>query len=283
MSLPVTVVTVAYGSSDVVRKWVQEWSSTGASCLISDNGNRIPADISSKVRVLPFTGNKGFGSGINRAVRESTTPVVLITNPDTLPQHKDSLDVLYDHHSPGSFTGAVTVDKAGNEIHSTGIWPSRNWVRSQVFRPAESLWRSDRADWLQGSLIMVHRDDFLELEGFSSNYPLYFEDVDICSRAKKNGFNMNVCSESGFIHDEGSGSDRVTATRLACYHWGMLEFFRNHDPASVTSVRKMLIAKCILRLSAYAVTDREAARGYYAALKSVYRGIAPTLPGGSNG
>ncbi|MCK5786146.1 MAG: glycosyltransferase family 2 protein [Candidatus Sabulitectum sp.] len=283
MSLPVTVVTVAYGSSDVVRKWAHEWSSTGASCLISDNGNRIPSDISGKVRVLPFTGNKGFGSGINRAVLESTTPVVLITNPDTRPEHKESLDVLYDHHSRGSFTGAATVDKAGNKIHSTGIWPSRNWVRSQVFRPAESLWRSDRVDWLQGSLIMAHRDDFLELEGFSSNYPLYFEDVDICARAKKLGFNINVCPEAGFIHDEGSGSDRVTATRLACYHWGMLQFFRDHHPASVISVRKMLIAKCILRLAAYAVTDREAARGYYTALRSVYREIAPMLPGNSNG
>ena len=283
MSLPITVVTVAFGSSDAVRKWAQEWSSTGASCLISDNGNRIPSDISIKAGVLPFTGNKGFGAGINRAVQEADTPVVLITNPDTLPGNPESLKTLLDCHTQGSFTGATTVDSSGKEIHSTGVWPHKDWVRSQIFKSAESLWRRDRMDWLQGSLMMVHRDDFLRLGGFSSKYPLYFEDVDICSRAGKQGMSINFCHESRFIHDEGSGSDRVTATRLSCFHWGLLEFFRNHDPAIAGAVRKMIIAKCILRFAVYAIIDPEAARGYYQAFRSVLSGVAPKLPGALNG
>lgn len=282
MSLPVTVVTVAFGNSDVVRKWVRKWSDSGASCLISDNGNQIPPDISTRVRVLPFTGNKGFGAGINRAVLEADTPIILITNPDTLPENRESLKVLHNYHTEGRFTGAVTVDPAGNKVNSTGIWPNKNWVRSQVFKPAESLFREDRIDWLQGSLIMVHKNDFLKTGGFNSRYPLYFEDVDLCSRGLAHGLGIDFCRESQFIHDEGTGSSRVTATRLSCFHWGMLEFFKEHDSINASAVRKLLIAKCILRMSAFFLRDIEVTRGYYRALNSILSGLPPGLPGALN-
>ncbi len=283
MSLPITVVTVAFGSPDVVRKWAQKWSGAGAACLISDNGNQIPQNISDTAGVLPFTGNSGFGSGINRAVQEADTPVVLITNPDTLPDKAESLKTLFNYHTRNTLTGASTVDSAGKGVHSTGVWPDKNWVRSQIFKSAESLWRKDRTDWLQGSLIMIHRDDFLKMGGFSNRYPLYFEDVDFCARAEKQGMKVGFCRGSRFIHDEGSGADKATATRLSCFHWGLLEFFKNHDPANVDAVRKMIVTKCILRLAAYAVINPEAAKGYYKALQSVLSGIAPKLPGALNG
>ncbi len=283
MSLPVTVLTVAFGSPDVVREWALKWSDTGALCLISDNGNLVPSDISGKVEILPFTGNSGFGGGINRAVRESDTPIVLITNPDTFPENSKSLDSLFQFHSRGSLTGGMTFDSRGNEIHSTGIWPSKSWVKSQVFKSADTLWRKDRMDWLQGSLIMVHKDDFQKIGGFNERFPLYFEDVDICSKAKRQGLSINFCRESRFIHDEGSGADKATATRLSCFHWGLLEFFKNHDPANANAVRKMIATKCILRLAAYAVINPEAAKGYYKALQSVLSGVAPKLPGALNG
>jgi len=280
LSLPITVVTVAFGNSDVVRKWVRKWSDSGASCLISDNGNQIPSDISA--RVLPFTGNDGFGAGINRAVLEADTPIVLITNPDTLPKNRNSLKALYNYHTRGSFTGAVTVDPAGKEVFSTGIWPNLSWVKAQVLKPAGSLFRENRFDWLQGSLIMVHKDDFLKTGGFSSGYPLYFEDVDLCSRGLDNGLDISFCRESQFIHDEGTGSSRVTATRLSCFHWGMLKYFKDHDPDNADTVKRLIITKCILRMTAFFLRDIEISRGYYRALSSVLSGLPPRLPGALN-
>ena len=278
MSSSITVVTVACGNPEVVGSWAREWSRTGASCVISDNGNRIPPEIADDVKVLPFEGNTGFGQGINRAVEESDNPVVLITNPDILPENTDSLRSIMDYHSPGSLTGGQTVDSLGRPVPSSGIWPTAQWVRSQVFKPAKTLWRRDRMDWLQGSLILIHRDEFLRLGGFSSRYPLFFEDVDLFARAKRLGMKADLCEAGRFIHNEGSGSDRAISTRLSCFHWGMLEFFRNHDSSDADAVRRMIIAKCILRLFAYASISPDTVRGYYLGLQSVLRGIAPILP-----
>ncbi len=271
-------LTVAFGNPEVIKKWGQEWSGTGAACLISDNGNLLPQDLSSKVTVLPFRGNTGFGSGINRAVQKADTPVVLITNPDTLPGNPHSLESLLHFHSEGSLTGGVTVDASGREVHSTGAWPTSDWVRSQVFRHAGSLWNKNIINWLQGSLIMVHRDNFLKLNGFSSSYPLYFEDVDICARAHRQGMRINFSGNSRFIHNEGSGSAGTTATRLSFFHWGMLQYFRDHDSLHADRVRRMILAKCILRTAGYLPVNLGAAKGYYQAFRSILAGTPPALP-----
>ncbi len=278
MSLPITVVTVAFGNSDGVRHWVDQWSALGASCLISDNGNLIDDDIRRRAKVLTFTGNTGFGSGINRAVRESDTELVLITNPDTLPVSRESLVTMMKSHSSGSLSGGATVGFSGKPVPSTGIWPTEKWVKSQIFKPAETLWREDKFDWLQGSLILVCRDDFLRIGGFSSNYPLFFEDVDLCARAVKSGMQIR-CFPEMFIHGEGTGSDRVTATRLSCFHWGMYEFFRSHHPEKANCVRRMIMAKCILRMFINATVDSEKAVGYFRGFEAVFHRTPPGLPG----
>lgn len=284
MSLPVTVVTVAYGSMNIVENWVELWSSTGASCIITDNGNqKFTPSVLSKAKVLPYIDNSGFGTGINRAVQESESPVTLITNPDTLPFNSDSLKNLLSYHSKGAITGSATLNSAHEEVHSTGINPDRAWVRSQVFKAAKSLWRNGNFDWIQGSLMMVHRDDFVRIGGFSENYPLYFEDVDICSRAKARGMKIEYSNRSKFIHNEGSGSEKASATRLSCFHWGLLEFFRSHDPENSDSVRRFLIAKCFLRMISYSVSDYQASRGYMLALLSLLGRTPPLLPGSLNG
>lgn len=279
MPLPITVVTVAFGNPDVVEKWALKWSATGASCLVADNGNLLPRNLANHSGIIQYSGNNGYGGGINRAVQEADTPVVLITNPDTLPENSSSLEILLKSHKRGNLTGGFSVDSSGKEVHSTGVWPDKNWVKSQIFKSAQSLWRREQIDWIQGSLIMMHKDDFLKLGGFSSRYPLYFEDVDICARGKRHGLNVDFCREGRFIHDEGSGAERVTATRISCFHWGMLEFFRTHDPTNAAAVKKMIITKSILRLFAFSALDIEASRGYYRTLTSVLSGVAPELPG----
>ena len=278
-----TVVTVAFGNSKVVRNWAERWSCTGAFCLVCDNGGQLSSGDAGRAGILPYEGNDGFGAGINRAVKHSSTPIVLVTNPDTLPGDQMSLGKLLEYHSCGSLTGGRTLSSSGEEVHSTGVWPSLGWVRSQVLRSAGSLWRLDRYDWLQGSLIMANRDEFLEMGGFSERFPLYFEDVDLCARAQKRGMEIRFCRESSFVHDEGSGSSRAAATRLSCFHWGMLEYFRSHDPGNAEAVRRMIIAKCIVRIAAFPVRDTATVRGYRRALRSVLTGVAPSLPGAVDG
>ncbi len=279
----ITVVTTAFGNPAGLMQWASRWLELNVRCIVCDNGDVIPDALPDGVRVLPFKGNTGFGGGINRAVSCADTPLILVTNPDTLPCSPGSLSSLMESHLPGSISSGVLLNSEGNEVASGGIWPDIKWLKKQIFGKTESLWRDDRIDWVQGALILCHKEDFVKLQGFSPRFPLYFEDVDFCARAEKQGMGISRCRECRFIHDEGSGADEATATRLSCFHWGMLEYFRIHDPENAEAARKLIMAKCILRFFAYGLFNRQAARGYFTALQSVSGRVPPGLPEVSNG
>jgi len=278
-----SVVTVAFGSGCKINEWAGSWQAAGAECIICDNGGSVPGDLPAGASVLPFKGNAGFGGGINRAVEAADTPLVLITNPDTLPVSNNSLDAFIGKHQKNSFSGGSTTNRAGQTVHSTGVWPDMSWVKRQVFLPAGSLWRPDRVDWLQGSLILAYRDDFLKLGGFSEAYPLYFEDVDICARADKAGMGIKFEPGFRFVHDEGTGSSGSSSLRLASFHWGLVEFFRNHKPDEYDKIRRLVLLKCILRTFALAPFKPKSAAGYLSGFRAILRRTPPLLPGRANG
>ncbi len=259
------------------------WGSLGCRCIVCDNGGGLSTASGGGMTVLPFKGNPGFGAGINRAAAEADTPLILITNPDTLPKGPESLESLVSAHSPGTIAGGLTIGSSGEIIHSTGIWPDLPWIKSQVFSRAAPLWRDDRFDWLQGSLMLVSREEFLELGGFSGDYPLYFEDTDLCARAVKAGMKMVFHEDSRFVHPPGTGSSGSPAVRISCFHWGLAEFFRKHEPGAFPAARRYILAKCALRALSIWPLMPSSARGYAIALMSLARRCPPRLPRRSHG
>jgi len=235
------------------------------------------------MKVLPYRGNSGFGEGINRAAAAADTPLILITNPDTLPKNPGSLDSMVSAHSRGTIAGGLTYDNEGLIVHSTGIWPDVPWIRRQVLARAAPLWREDRFDWLQGSLMLLSREDFLRLGGFSSNYPLYFEDTDLCARASRAGMKMVFHEDSSFIHTPGTGSSGSPAVRISCFHWGLAEFVRKHQPHEFHAARSYIFAKCALRALSLWPVMPSAAMGYLTAIRALAKKCPPQLPQRAHG
>lgn len=283
MTREVTVLTVAFGQEGQVAEWYRAWSKTGARCLVCDNGGGLSEPLPAGLEAIPFEGNDGFGQGINRGVLASRTNLVLVTNPDTLPVDDSSLSTLLGSHSRGMISGGFTMDRGGRQVHSTGVWPDIPWVRRQLFRPAETLWRADRLDWIQGSLMLFNRDEFLDMGGFGGAFPLYFEDTDICARAAGAGLRMNYNEKAVFYHCSGTGSSGSTALRLACFHWGMAEFFRFHRSEEYRCAKGLIMLKCLLRAGALLGVKPRNGAGYLAALSALVRNTPPALPERANG
>lgn len=283
LSHEVTVLTVAFGEEDQLVEWHKAWTDIGFRCLVCDNGGSLSSDLPKDIRILSYNGNTGFGTGINRAVEAAESDLVLVTNPDTLPYGRNDAYKLIRNHSRGMISSGVTVDRHGRQVSSTGIWPSLPWIRKQLLRKAESLWRQDRFDWIQGSLMLFNREDFLNIGGFSPSFPLYFEDTDLCSRAKEQGFRINQDPDAVFFHYSGLGSSGSSSLRLACFHWGMVEFFKRNRRMDWARARRLVILKCLLRAASYnAVIPRHSA-GYLSGLFSLLRDVPPPLPERSHG
>ncbi len=274
----VTVVTVAADSGEALFRWRDAWAPTGCGLLLADNGSSDGFPGKCGVPLVSTGGNVGFGGGVNAAAARCETPLILVTNPDTAPASDESLRILVERHRRGSLSGGGLLDSRGCPVPSGGRWPTVPWVAGQVFFRASSLCRGGRRDWIQGSLILAETEVFLgKLGGFHRDFPLYFEDVDLCARALSKGIATTFVPDARFFHREGTGAPAAGAVRISCFHWGMWRWFVRHRPRAASLVRWLIIWKCLVRIAV--AGERSAVRaGYETALDSLRRRVPPELP-----
>jgi len=274
----VTVVTVAANSGEALLRWRDAWVPTGCGLLAADNGSSDGMPERAGVPLVRTGGNRGFGAGVNAAAEACSTGLILITNPDTLPANPGSVSELLAFHREGTLSGAALVDEAGNPTPSGGRWPSIPWVAAQVLLRARPLWEPDRVEWIQGALILAERDLFLKgLQGFHPDFPLYFEDVDLCARARSARVGVGFCPHARFTHIQGTGAPSAPAVRLGCFHWGLWRWFVRHRPGKAPLARRLILLKCAVR-SALRKRGSPEREGYAIARSSVMSGVAPVLP-----
>jgi GT2 family glycosyltransferase len=189
----------------------------------------------------------GFGANANRGVAETSGDLVVLANPDTEPA-ADAVAVLRDFVAGHDRCGIA----APQLRYPDGRWqPSRRrfptvagtLVRRTplryVFRPFERQRRhyllDERprepapSDWMLGAFWLVRRSMFEELGGFDERFRLYGEDIELCYRAAKAGWERWYVPAAIVIHEYAAVIDRRFLTRRTLWHWrGVARFVRKH-------------------------------------------------------
>lgn len=276
-----SILTVSHNSADALEGWLRAWRGYGAQLVVADNGSADSSvDLARKAgaKVIELRRNTGFAAGVNRAAAASSGRLLLVCNPDATPGETGDLERLLSAHVPGRLVGGQLVDPSGGIVPSGGRWPDVSWVTTQLFGPAASLWSESELEWVQGAVMAVDRRDLLEkLGGFCEEFPLYFEDVDLCYRACGVGIEVALAGDARFVHAEGSGSPGYRARRLACYHWGLYLFFRRSFPTDAGRIRRLLLVKCMIRMLAAPFMEKGSFSGYMGAARSLLAGKKPAL------
>ncbi|KXI29802.1 glycosyltransferase family 2 protein [Paraglaciecola hydrolytica] len=69
-------------------------------------------------------------------------------------------------------------------------------------------------DWVSGAALMITASDFKKLQGFSEQFWMYSEDVDLCFRANNNGMRVGFSADACIEHRHG-GSSRINLATTA--------------------------------------------------------------------
>ena len=86
-----------------------------------------------------------------------------------------------------------------------------------------------QADWMLGAFMLLRRAMLVELGGFDAGFRMYGEDIDLCYRAAKAGWERWYVPGAVVRHRYAAEIDRRFATRRTVWHWGgMLRFLRKH-------------------------------------------------------
>jgi len=181
--------------------------------------------------------NDGFGNAANKAVMVANGNIVGFINPDTEMTTGSLGSVLRFfrlHPEVGVVGGRLVSENGLPEAWSTGkpMTFFRLLRNKSLFFTGWKYWESHRAvsvGWVSGGLLFIRIELFKELSGFDERFFLYFEDMDLCVRARKKGFRIVFFPKLSFFHKRGASLDS-DAERKRIYYESQDWYFAKHRP-----------------------------------------------------
>jgi N-acetylglucosaminyl-diphospho-decaprenol L-rhamnosyltransferase len=206
-----------------------------------------------RVRVVQSGRNGGYGAGNNCGIRMglpdgSAPDFVYLLNSDAFPE-PGSLPILIDYmvrHPRVGFAGGRIHGQDGVLHQSAFRFPSvlsefegaaatgpisRLLNKHIVAMPAPQT--VQEVDWLAGASLMVRRETLDEIGLFDEDFFLYFEETDLCLRARRAGWTSVYVPQSRVMHI-GSVTTGMKTWRRVPFYWfdSRLRYFtKNHGAA----------------------------------------------------
>jgi GT2 family glycosyltransferase len=242
----VSAVVVAHGPHPDLPRCVAALSPQVDELLVVAN-LPLELELPPGARLVENERPRGFGANVNRGVRETSGDFVVIANPDTEPA-PDAVALLHEFAAAMRRCGI-----AGPQLrYPDGRWqPSRRrfpTVRGTLVRrtPVRYLARPFErqrdhylldeqptepvpADWMLAAFLLLRREMMEEIGGFDERFRLYGEDIELCYRAAKAGWERWYVPAAVVTHRYAAEIDRKLLTRRTLWHWrGMARFVRKH-------------------------------------------------------
>ena len=245
--MTVSAVVVSHGHARELRTLLPALAPQVDEVVVVANVAGSVGEVPAGVRVLHNERPRSFAANVNRGVGETRGDFVVVSNPDAVPE-------------PGAVAALVAFARehprcgvAGPAMHyRDGRWqPTRRrfptvagtLVRRtpiRLLRPPLEVQRAHyglderpfepvHADWLLGAFLLLRRTMLDEIGGWDGGFRHYGEDIDLCYRAAKSGWERWYVPAAVFRHYYAAVIDRRFLTRHTLWHLrGMFRFVRKH-------------------------------------------------------
>ena len=203
----------------------------------------VPGD----VRVLENPRPLSLAANVNLGIAATSGEYVLNVNPDAVAE-PGAVAVLAELADSRPRCGV-----AGPQLR----WPDGNWqpsrrrfptvrgtiVRRTPLRRLRSLYETQRehygldvrptgpveAEWMLGAFLLLRRTMLDEIDGWDAGYRHYCEDIDLCYRAARAGWERWYVPDAVVTHAYAAVIDQRFLSRHTLWHArGMARFVRKH-------------------------------------------------------
>jgi len=229
---------VSYRSGERAVRACRSARESGAEVVLVDNspGGADAGLVSKEVPdavAIAAPRNLGFAAGSNRAADGAETDYLLFLNPDAAlePGALDALVALLDGDPDTGIAGPALAFPDGRRQPSVRRDPDAPSILHQytawkflfLFRRAYRRYRapvvtSDEAvpvPVLMGSALLVRASLFRSLGGFDERYFMYYEEADLCRRARDTGASVVFEPSARAVHEGGASASLETAKLAA--------------------------------------------------------------------
>jgi N-acetylglucosaminyl-diphospho-decaprenol L-rhamnosyltransferase len=189
----------------------------------------------------------GLSANLNKGIAASSAPFVVIANPDTTAQ-EGAVAALVDFATSRprcGIAGPLLLNPDGSLQASRRLFPTVSgtivrrtplrWLAKPQERQRAHYQLEERppgpaeTDWMLGAFLLLRREMLDELGGYDDGYRLYGEDIDLCYRAARAGWERWYVPRAVVIHVHAAETDRRFLTRKTLWHWrSIARFVRKH-------------------------------------------------------
>jgi N-acetylglucosaminyl-diphospho-decaprenol L-rhamnosyltransferase len=223
-----SVLIVNYASWPFTLRCIESLRATGYGdfeIFVIDNDSVEPPGLPSQVRLIRNNENVGFARAHNRGIAASTGNLVVLINPDTVVERDffERLERFFSKNPDVGIAGPRIVDSDGKlqlsarrEIGAlsgllgrtsllTRLFPKSSLVKSQFPAVTEET-HPTPVDWVSGACMVIRRETLREIGPLDERFFMYFEDADLCRRARAADWLVYYLPHVEIIHQTGASS-----------------------------------------------------------------------------
>ncbi len=187
-----------------------------------DNMDSLKKDFS-HIKIIESPINSGMGEGNNLGIKNSRGDFILILNPDTYVE-KNAIKTLFFYMRDNPRTGIIgpkLLNPDGSLQYSCLRFPKiylpimrrtffGKFFKSESARFMMANFGHDaikEVDWMLGSALLIRRSMLDKIgPAFDKRFFMFFEDTDLCRRAKAAGFGVIYNPSARATHDHARSS-----------------------------------------------------------------------------
>lgn len=237
--LNVDIVIVTYNSQDdLTSMWAGREFADGTKIYVVDNGS---SDRSATIArefadEIYLNTNEGLSRANNRGAGLGESPYIIFCNPDVALSDSDIARLCGEVSETGGIVAPRLVGKDGSLQPNARSYPSPIRQMSHRLRKdgptsRRYLWPdgdSAQVDWVTGAAVAMRRSHFEKINGWPEDLFLYFEDVELCIRAKNVGIPVSVAEDIRVMHAWAKESGNLFSSALRRHLTSALTHYRRH-------------------------------------------------------
>lgn len=268
--MKLSIGIIHWNAVDELRRCLQAFSRAQlpqpCELIVVDNASRaLPnglIDEFPNARWIRNGFNAGFAGACNQIVDTSSGELILFCNPDIEAGETSVMRLLEvcDRNPRAAVAAPALVDSQGRlQKGSVRRLPTISSVTSDLLfldelrRPAPAVAPPEgpprKIQQPAGACLMIRRSALEEVGRWDEQfYPAWFEDVDLCRRFERAGWEILWVPDSHVLHAGGQSLDTLGFHKfLALYYANLRRYFRKHH-APVAALYVAILSRCALVL-----------------------------------
>jgi N-acetylglucosaminyl-diphospho-decaprenol L-rhamnosyltransferase len=229
----ITVSIVSHGHGEQVQRLVIEvlhLANVEKLILTLNISEALALPDDQRLLVLQNSAPIGFGANHNNAFRHCESELFCVLNPDVMlsPAALLELSRSFSDKQVG-VAGPLVLASNGMQEDSWRKFPSICSLGLKAMGRDTTIIKHNQeetpffVDWVAGMCMLFRAKSYRALNGFNSDYFMYYEDVDICARLWRKGLTVVANPKAKIIHD-GQRASRRNFTHLRWHLTSMARY-----------------------------------------------------------